>query len=175
MEVCSHNCFDPNTVLLKINGVRCNLNCEYCSEIRKDLAVSMNENECAEIISQLPATCEIILHGGEPLLDENTVMSAIKSFRKKSTGRKLSLQTNGYLNDKMKQILLENADILRIGISIDGNFEQNIMRKDRLGNSVFHHVDSTISFFEKNNIDIKCISTVNSANVHSATDMMEYF
>lgn len=135
----------------------------------------MTIEECADIINQLPSSCEIILHGGEPLLDEKMVISAIQAFRKVANGRKLSLQTNGVINNKMRLILLKNKDILRIGISIDGASEQNILRRDSNGKPVFKSVDDTISFFEENNINIKCIATVNAINIHSPIAMMEYF
>lgn len=175
MEVCSHNCLDPNTVLLKINGVCCNLHCEYCSEIHKEFSKSMTAKECADIISRLPSSCEIILHGGEPLLNDELVVSAIRAFRANAKGRKLSVQTNGVIGERMKQILLENKDILKIGISIDGASEQNIMRKDHSGMPVFRLVDDTIAFFEENDIDIKCIATINSVNVNFPLDMVNYF
>ena len=42
MEVCSQNMNDPRTVLLKVNGNRCNLSCEYCSELHK----SFSKEQC---------------------------------------------------------------------------------------------------------------------------------
>lgn len=35
MEVCSQNSSDPNTVLLKLNGNKCNMACEYRVKIRQ--------------------------------------------------------------------------------------------------------------------------------------------
>ena len=175
MEVCSHNGFDPNTILLKINGTKCNLNCMYCSETKKSYKSSMCSEECRDVIAALPISCDIILHGGEPLLDREAVNMAISAFRKKKTGRRLSIQTNGCIDSDMKQLLLENSDILKIGISIDGPNEQNRLRVDNYNNPVFQQIDETISFFEKHNIDIKCIATVNTANVADPIVTLEYF
>lgn len=175
MEVCSHNEFDPNTVLLKINGTMCNLNCKYCSEIKKSYKNSMNFEECKNIVSELPTSCDILLHGGEPLLDYNTVNAVISTFRTKKTGNRLSIQTNGCIDYHMKQLLLDNSDILRIGISIDGDDVQNSLRVDYQDNPVFQQVDETISFFEQHGIPIKCIATVNSTNMDNPIGALEYF
>ncbi len=175
MEVCSHNGFDPNTILLKINGTNCNLNCVYCSETKKEYKQSMCSKECDKIISLLPSSCDIILHGGEPLLDINNVNTAISAFRRKSNGHKLSIQTNGYIGQDIKQLLIENRDILRIGISTDGPREQNSLRRRYDNESVFDTVDETISFFEQHNVDIKCIATVNSISLSDPTGTLKYF
>lgn len=175
MEVCSHNGFDPNTILLKINGTKCNLNCKYCSETKKSYKNFMCSEECEAVISALPSSCEIILHGGEPLLDFNTVSAAITAFRNKRTGHRLSIQTNGCIDSDMQQLLLNNSDILKIGISIDGPGEQDSLRVDYNNNSSFQRVDETISFFEQHNIPIKCIATVHSANVHDPIGALQYF
>lgn len=175
MEVCSHDKYDPNTILLKINGTRCNLNCVYCSEIKKDYKQSMSTKECSEIISSLPVSSEIILHGGEPLLNIHNVDAVIKAFRKERHGRKLSIQTNGYISQEIKQLLLINKDILKMGISIDGPFEKNGLRRGYFGESVFDTVDETISFLEDYNIDIKCIATVNQVSISDPIETLEYF
>lgn len=175
MEVCSHNRFDPNTILFKINGTKCNLNCRYCSETKKSYKESMCSAECKDIMSVLPTACDIILHGGEPLLDCNAVREAISAFRKKGTKSKLSIQTNGVIDAEMKQLLLKDSDILKIGISIDGPNDQNKLRVDYYNNPAFKQVDETISFFSQHGIQIKCIATVNSANVHDPIGTLEYF
>lgn len=175
MEVCSHNRFDPNTMLLKINGTKCNLNCRYCSEIKKSHKEAMCIEECQNIMSALPTNCDLILHGGEPLLDCNVVSKIISAYREKGLKSKISIQTNGIIDAKMKQLLLENSDILKIGISIDGPNEQNKLRVDYCNNPVFKQVDETLTFFLQNNIQIKCIATVNSVNVHDPIGSLEYF
>ncbi len=175
MEVCSHNRLDPNTILFKINGTKCNLNCRYCSETKKSYKKSMCSKECKDIILALPAACDIILHGGEPLLNRDTVSKTISAFREKGMKSKLSIQTNGIIDAEMKQLLLENSDILKIGISIDGPNELNKLRVDYHNNPVFKQVDETISFFSQHDIQIKCIATVNVANVHDPIGALEYF
>ena len=175
MEVCSHNEFDPNTILLKINGTRCNLNCAYCSETKKEYHQSMCAKECAEIISSLPPSCDIILHGGEPLLNIHNVNAAIHAFRRESHGRKLSIQTNGYISQEIKQLLVENKDLLKIGVSIDGPYGKNSLRRGYDGESVFDTVDETISFLEHHNIDIKCIATVNHVSLSDPIETLKYF
>ncbi len=175
MEVCSHNQFDPDTILLKVNGTICNINCVYCSEVRKEYKQSMCVEECNTIISALPPSCDIILHGGEPLLDINTVKAAINTFRRRNSGHKLSIQTNGCISHELKQLLVSNKDILKIGISIDGPEEQNSLRRFYDGKPVFNTVEETICFFEHHNINIKCIATVNSINFRDPIRTFEFF
>src|SRR5699024_1961520 len=139
--------------------------CYYCSETKKSYKTSMSLSECSKIISELPTSCDIILHGGEPLLDIDLFRAALSAFKKKNSSRKLSIQTNGCINDDVKALLLENRDILHIGISIDGPAEDNALRLDPLGNPIFLDTDRTIRFFEENGIPIKCISTINAINI----------
>lgn len=175
LEVCSHNHLDPSTVLLKINGTKCNMACYYCSETKKSYKTSMSLSECSKIISELPTSCDIILHGGEPLLDIDLFRAALSAFKKKNSSRKLSIQTNGCINDDVKALLLENRDILHIGISIDGPAEDNALRLDPLGNPIFLDTDRTIRFFEENGIPIKCISTINAININHPIEILSYF
>lgn len=175
MEVCSHNNSDPQTILLKINGTACNLSCKYCSEVKKKYKNIIDLGEVKELFQSLPNNAEIILHGGEPLLDANYIKETVALFRKYRPSSKLSLQTNGCISEDMKQLIIDNSDILMIGVSIDGPAPLNIFRTDRYNNPSFSMSDNTIRFFQDNGISIKCIVTINAVNVQYPTTVLDYF
>ena len=175
MEVCSHNNNDPNTILLKINGTLCNLSCSYCSEIKKSYKSVIDQEELSRLFKELPNDTEIILHGGEPLLDLDYTKEVISLFRIIRPLKKLSIQTNGCISEDMRQLIFDNKDILKIGVSIDGPGPLNVLRSDAQNKSTFERTDDTIRFFKENDIDIKCIVTVNAINVNYPIDVLNYF
>lgn len=174
MEVCSYNSFDPNTVLLKINGTACNLCCHYCSEIQKHKPERMSLEYIRDIFENLPKDTSIILHGGEPLLDASYIENIIKLFcdiRK----QKLFIQTNGVIDNEMLRVLVKYKNVVNIGISIDGPEEQSSFRKLKNGDTVWDCVNSTIDSLCSQNIKVKCIATIHKKNVFNPELFLDYF
>lgn len=173
MEVCSHNFLDPKTILLKINGTACNMNCLYCSETKKQYKTHMSLDFIESCFKKIPDDVEIILHGGEPLLDSEYIERIILlhyKFRK----TKLGIQSNGCFSDAMLNVLIKHKNKLKIGISLDGNCEQNIFRVDAHGNETFFRIDKLLDTLTENNLSIKCIATITAANVKTPNELLTY-
>lgn len=174
MEVCSYNSFDPNTVLLKINGTACNLCCHYCSEIQKHKIERMSLEYVRDIFENIPKDTSIILHGGEPLLDASYIESIIKLFCD-IRNQKLFIQTNGFIDNEMLRVLVKYKNVINIGISIDGPGEQSSFRKQKNGDTVFDCVNATIDSLCSQDIRVKCIATIHKMNVLNPELFLEYF
>lgn len=174
MEVCSYSNRDPKTILLKINGTLCNLNCEYCSEIRKEKNGKMSLKFIRELFTKVPQSAVFILHGGEPLMDARYLEKIISSFILARSGR-LHIQTNGVFDNDMFRVLLKYRNCIHIGISIDGPEELSSYRVDRDGKPVFKRVDKVIDSLGLEGIEIKCICTVNNKNHQYPAEILRYF
>jgi uncharacterized protein len=174
MEVCSRNGLDPKTVLLKINGASCNLNCIYCSEIKKKLKRQIPLDQIEYILKQLPLDTAVILHGGEPLLDFEYFKKVFSAFKQVNFKYKLSLQTNGVLDIEAINFLCKDHEDINIGISIDGPRKQNSFRTNN-NEPVFDQVVRTMRLFEERGINLKCIATVNSISADSPAETLDFF
>lgn len=111
----------------------CNLNCTYCYENHKThrlmdfgiaksiLETELNGNEDYDIVA-------IDLFGGEPFLAFD-LMQKIVSYLRTQTYKKryfLSVSTNGTLvHGDIQKWLIENSDLLTIGLSLDGTKEMH--------------------------------------------------
>ena len=173
MEVCSHNFLDPKTILLKINGTACNMNCLYCSETKKQYNTRMPLDFIESCFKQIPDDVEIILHGGEPLLDSEYVEKIIL-LHYKYRKIKLGIQSNGCFSDAILNVLIKHRDKLKLGISLDGNCEQNIFRIDAHGKETFFRIDKLLDTLTDNNFTIKCIATITAANVKTPQELLTY-
>lgn len=176
MEVCSHNVFDPYTVLLKINGTECNLDCVYCSEIKKNHKSSMTLEHVTQIFAQLPRQTEIILHGGEPMIVQPALLERIFELHKEfGYERKISVQTNGVISRETLDILISNIERCNIGISLDGPGECNNFRRGKGGAAVLDTVIGTLHSLQENDVAVKCIATINAVSVQRPKELLTFF
>lgn len=178
MEVCSYAFNDPKTVLLKLNGNKCNMNCLYCSEIIKDFRdeqIKFNFDNIINIISTLPKDTHIIFHGGEPtLIGIDNIDKILSHIKKLNFEKKPSIQTNGYLNNEWVDYFYHNKNDLDLSVSLDGDFKSNYFRIINKENS-FNKVDNFLHSIDSKNIKFRCIATINSKSYNSVNSIMKYF
>ena len=174
MEVCSHGGMDPKTILLKLNGTRCNLACKYCIETPKMLGRRMSLNYIERLFSDLPEDVSIILHGGEPLLDAAYVEQVLKLFIGLRKGT-IGIQTNGVFPQSMFDVLFRYSSKIRLGISVDGPAECNKSRVSSSGKQMFGIIDHTIDTLSEHGIPIKCIATIAKDNINDPLGFIHYF
>ena len=181
MEVCSQNLYDPKTVLLKVNGNRCNMNCEYCSELPKTFTAeqcTFDEKKIDEILEKLPRDVDIILHGGEPsLIGISNVYNIAKKIHEKGFSIKPSIQTNGLLSDKWMAFFLDNRDLIKVSVSIDGNQVCNAYRrtKDNDSEHAFVSVNKFLEGIDELGIEFRCIATINNLSWDKGDQIVQYF
>lgn len=181
MEVCSQNLLDPKTVLLKVNGNKCNMNCEYCSEIPKKFSVeqcTFDIEKLTTILSKLPKDVDIILHGGEPsLIGIDNVQKIAELINKLGFIIKPSIQTNGLLSKKWVDFFASNREIIRLSVSIDGNAHCNTYRRTRSSEDgiAFKIVDDFLHSIDYNQVEFRCIATINKLSWDKGEEIVEYF
>jgi heme b synthase len=99
----------------------CNLSCLHCraSAVDRPYKVELTTEECKGVMDEIAAFSSpiIILTGGEPLLRADILELAGYGT---GLGLRLVLATNGTLLHKRQAILLKEAGIKRISLSIDG-------------------------------------------------------
>src|SRR6185437_9446904 len=89
------------SVVLKLPGETCNINCHYCYEKRKPYPGSSSLT--AEMLEQFltlmgERPLSVMLHGGEPLLvGQHRMLSLIRVLMQHPAPVSYSIQTNGTL------------------------------------------------------------------------------
>lgn len=132
----------------------CNLACKYCYEgqDKNDNRFTMDKVDLLmQFIERYNIRGEEVLvnfHGGEPILEIDTIEEIIKRVKKKYPCASLGITTNGtIMSDKIADILIDCG--MEITVSIDGN--QACHDKYRIyksGKGTHHKVMSTIKFLQ---------------------------
>lgn len=178
MEVCSQNLNDPRTVLLKVNGNKCNMSCEYCSELPKKFSeeqCSFDFDKLCGLIERLPRDVDIILHGGEPsLIGKENIKKIVQFIHDRGFLYRPSIQTNGFLSNEWVDFFVANIKFLRVSVSIDGNEECNKYRKTAKEPS-FEIVDGFLKKIDKAGIEFRCIATINQLSWDKGEKIIDYF
>lgn len=131
----------------------CNLNCVYCYEKHKE-NMNMDFDTASAILfrflnneqnSDVALTIE--LFGGEPFLNFELIKRLVKFVREGNWKRqeyKFFIDTNGTLiGDDQKRWIIENRDLVTIGISLDGTREMHNLNRSNSYDSI------PIEFFKK--------------------------
>jgi len=174
MEVCACGACAPDTVLLKLNGTRCNLSCAYCSEIVKRRLGHMSLDIIRELFLSLSADVDVILHGGEPLLDLKLAKEVI-DLHYELRGKRVGIQTNGYCSLHTLEMLSAVSEKIKLGVSIDGPEHCNVYRRTATGLPAFPAIARFLEYAKNSNISVKCISTINNVNVGCPIEVLDYF
>jgi len=180
----------PNAfqVMLKPAGPVCNLNCTYCYYLEKsklynngkDLRMSdeLLENFTKQFIEahEVPVV-SFTWQGGEPtLMGLDFFRKAIELQKKYNGGKNIenAFQTNGTrLNDDWCNFFKDNN--ILVGISIDGaEHNHDHFRKTPSGGPTFRRVMNGIELLHKHNVEFNTLSTVNSYNVHYASETYRF-
>lgn len=178
MEVCSQNINDPRTVLLKVNGNKCNMACEYCSELPKffsDEQCTFDFEKVCALITKLPRDVDIILHGGEPtLIGQDNVRKIALFIKEQGFLYKPSIQTNGYLSKSWVDFFSKNKELIRVSVSMDGDLECNMFRRTKK-DFAFEVVDNFLKQLDAAEVEFRCIATINHLSWDKGDKIIEYF
>lgn len=181
MEVCSQNLNDPYTVLLKVNGNKCNMACEYCSELPKKFSVeqcSYDYDNFKRILVSLPKTTDIIFHGGEPtLVGKTNILKLACLIKELGYSTVPTLQTNGYLDESWVDFFAKYSDLIKVSVSIDGDVVCNSYRKTINNDSdrAFKTTDSFLHSLDSEEINFRCIATINHVSCKKGSEIVDYF
>lgn len=181
MEVCSQNLKDPYTVLLKVNGNKCNMACEYCSELPKKFSVEQctyNYDKFKSFLTKLPKNVDIIFHGGEPtLIGKDNILKLIMLVKELGYEMVPTIQTNGLLNEEWVSFFTQYSNYVRVSVSIDGDEICNRYRKTYNGDSdiAFSVTDRFLHGLDENGVEFRCIATINHNSWRRGHEIIRYF
>lgn len=179
----------PLYVMLKPVGSACNLACQYCYYLEKELLYPNNKRswmseETLEtfiqqyFLAQTQPYVSFTWHGGEPLLRPiSFYKKALKLQKKYGKGFYIenSLQTNGtLLTDEWCRFFKENNFL--IGLSIDGPATvHDAYRQTLSGKGSFQKVLNGIRLLNKHGVEWNAMAVVNAQNVKDAATFYNFF
>lgn len=162
------------TIMLKMVGIQCNMQCHYCYE--NQYQYTGINNECMtveEIIKALQIFSnfnyiKIVFHGGEPLLapinDVKLVLNNLKTLFPNKY--EIQFQTNGTLiNEEWINLFLEIKIKLIVSVSLDPKGKKDLRQSD---NNIGYRkkVFRNIQELSKNNINVGVISVAHKYNLY---------
>ena len=166
-------------VMAKPTGAVCNLDCEYCFFLSKEMlypgsrfrmAEQLQETYVRQLLEAHPKVGEVIVawQGGEP------TMMGVDFFRRSmelekryaAPGQRVlnTLQTNGtLLDDEWGAFLAEHRFL--VGISIDGPpAMHNAYRVDKGGKPTYERVVRGLEVLKRHGVDWNVLTTVHAVN-----------
>lgn len=159
------------TIIFRITNA-CNLNCTYCYDKNNRISIyKENENfkfKIPDIIRYIDKLwqdkddyCELIFHGGEPLvINPENYDLLMEKIKKSYKNVKFSIQTNGTLLNAENIKVLKKYNV-HIGISLDGY--NDITNKHRIyknGKNSFNTVMNNINLLKEQKIGFGIIMTL---------------
>ena len=111
----------------------CNFSCEYCYGQSRKPSYMTNET-CEKLIdfilcNKKLSELDITWYGGEPLLTYETIVRMSKKIKAIDKGFQAQLITNGYLLNKEFADALDEMNITKVQITLDG--QENVHNKRR--------------------------------------------
>lgn len=174
----------PISIMLKPSSSMCNLKCEYCfyaslaSERNEYSKGFMNlktaENVIKSAVSFTKGTRIIFtFQGGEPMLSDimfyRDFVSLVKENNIYNSPVTYCLQTNGTLiNEEWCKFFKENNFLL--GVSLDGNDNQNSYRVYPDGKPSFDDVLNGIKMLQKYGVEFNVLSVITKKTANSIRD-----
>ncbi|MDD4847716.1 MAG: anaerobic sulfatase maturase [Bacteroidales bacterium] len=177
----------PFSLMVKIIGSICNLNCSYCYYRDKESNHSISNDSMkiplleslirSYIESQPQDEIVFVWHGGEPTLLGLNYFKTIIAFQKKyANGKHIlnSLQTNGTLiDDTWAEFLSDNRFLC--GLSIDGPQQlHNQYRTTLEGKDSWLKAVQAARFFQKHGTDFNIMAVVHASNVQQPLEVYRF-
>lgn len=160
----------PNHVACIVFTTGCNFNCGYCQNstlINSFNFESIDENIIFSYLSKRKGIIDgVVITGGEP-----TVQKGLKGFIKKvkDLGFKVKLDTNGYNDDVLKD-LIENNLLDYVAMDIKETFEKYYLVIGRKIDTT--HILNSINILENSNIPHEYRTTI-IKEYHTINDIVE--
>lgn len=179
----------PLSIMIKPASSLCNLRCEYCfyhdvSDIRTVQSFGLMTDKTSEnIIKKALAFADgesvaFAFQGGEPLIAGLPFFRYFVKFANEHNDRNSkiywSLQTNGTLiNNEWAEFFSENKFL--IGLSLDGDFENNCFRKDCNGQNPFFKILKAAEILKSCNVDFNILTVLTGKCADNITAVYKFF
>ena len=166
---------EPLRRLYLIFSKKCNLRCVYCfqKENKKRSCIFSSDEIKSVITKSIHNFDELVLFGGEPLLDAN--LDTIKEILSCRISLPLYIFTNGNISSKAQELIISNKDQFHcIAVTIDGT--KNIHDSLRINptGSSFDNAFSTIEFLAKEGVAVQIQVNVDRRNIQDICDLIMY-
>ncbi len=176
-------------VLAKPTGAVCNLNCEYCFFLSKEVLYPgsrfrMTDEVLETYIRQLlesHRTQEVMVawQGGEPTLMGldffKRSVELVEEHKKPEQTVAYTMQTNGTRLDDDWAAFLKEQNFL-IGLSVDGPREiHNTYRVNKGGQGTFDQVMRGWEVLKRHEVDFNILCTVHAANADHPLEVYRFF
>ncbi|MGX1760475.1 radical SAM protein [Streptomyces lydicus] len=167
------------SVILKLRGETCDIDCLYCYEKRKEAPGGARIDagqvrRLAEIFAGRPLAVE--LHGGEPLTaGREHVAEVLRELAAQPSVVRVSMQTNGVLLDaQWLDLFDEEYPGLQIGISLDGDAKGNAWRVGYDGKPVYPRVAAALQLLAERGRKTGVIAAVTPAILGRAEAVLHH-
>lgn len=179
----------PLSIMVKPASSNCNLRCEYC--FYSDVASKrefpnfgiMSEDTAQNLISSAlefadGESISFAFQGGEPLIAGLSYFKAFTAFAKENNRKNsrifYSLQTNGTLIDgECAEFFRENEFL--IGLSLDGDFENNSFRKDANGQNSYYKIIKAADLLEKYGVEFNILTVLTGRCADNCEKIYRHF
>ncbi len=176
-------------VLAKPTGPICNLDCEYCFFLSKEMlypgdrfrmADELLETYLRQLLeSHLTPEVTVAWQGGEPTMMGldffKRSVELVEQLRRPHQRISYSIQTNGVLIDESWAGFFKENDVL-VGVSVDGpRALHDAYRVDKRGEGSFDRVMAGYEHLRAADVDVNVLCTVNAANQDHPLDVYRFF
>jgi len=178
VEITEHRAEQPFHIMVKPIGPKCNLDCQYCFYLEKEMLFGDGERWKMDdavlesyvkryIEAQPSRQVTFAWQGGEPTLCGVEFFEKVVRWQKQyGQGREIenAFQTNGTLLDDEWGAFFKRENFL-IGVSIDGPAElHDAYRVTRSGKGTHEEVMRGIEVLKRHKVDFNTLTCVNRAN-----------
>lgn len=178
----------PLSIMVKPASSACNLRCEYCfytavAEKRDVFNKGMLSLETSEKMIASAFECSkdfigFVFQGGEPLIRGldfyREFVAVVKKYNTSNTEISFAVQTNGtLLNDEWCEFFRENNFL--VGVSLDGNEEQNRYRVYPDGTNSFNDIIKGIELLKKHRVEFNVLSVLTKNLANTFRESYKFF
>ncbi|MGO4636116.1 radical SAM protein [Streptomyces sp. 2RAF24] len=167
------------SVILKVRGETCDIDCTYCYEKRKEApgGARIDAGQVRRLAEIFPGRrLAIELHGGEPLTaGREHIADLLRELAVQPSVVRVSMQTNGVLLDDAWLDLFESVyPGLRIGVSLDGDAKGNSWRVGYDGAPVYPKVAAALRLLAARGWKAGGIAAVTPAVIGRAEEVLDH-
>ncbi|MEU6233050.1 radical SAM protein [Kitasatospora sp. NPDC047058] len=167
------------SVILKLRGETCDVDCLYCFEKRKEApgGAVVTREQIRHLASLFPGRRLVVeLHGGEPLTVGQDAMAAIlDELAAQPAVLRVHLQTNGVqLDDSWLDLFERHCPQLTIGISLDGDEQGNSWRLGYDGQPVYPKIAAALDLLGRRGRTCGVITVVTPAVMGRAAEIIDH-
>ena len=175
-------------IMTKPRGAICNLDCDYCYFLSKEMLYSGSRfrmaNDLLEeytrqyIAAQRINRVTFAWQGGEPTLMGldffKLALELQQKYRRPGMQIENALQTNGTLLDDEWAAFFHDNNFL-VGLSLDGPREMHdAYRKDKGGHGTFDKVMKAVALLKRHNVEFNILTTLNAANADHPLEVYRF-